>query len=196
LFSGKTTLYLHAGQSVEIIHALDLAERNGIKKVVLVSGPAIAEIATLVAEKKIPVVLNRIHELPALPEGPVFQASKLVSELLKAGITLALDYEGNMEIMGARNLGFIAGNTRAYGLSEEESLSLITRNPAKILGIDQTCGTLEPGKDATFFLSKGNALDMKSQQLTAAWIQGRQLTLESKQTQLYEKFAKMLQSGR
>jgi imidazolonepropionase-like amidohydrolase len=196
VFAGKTRLYIHASQSVEIIHGLNLAEKFGISDVALVSGSAVTEVAELLALKKIPVVLNRIHDLPGQPEGPVFQASRVPQMLMKAGLTVALDYEGSMEIMGARNLGFVAGSTRAYGLGDEEALSLITRNPARILGIDKTCGTLSPGKDATFFLSKGNALEMKSQELTAAWIQGRKISLESKQTQLYEKFAKMLQNGR
>ena len=196
VFSGKTRLYIHASQPVEIIHALNLAEKSGISQPALVTGTAVSELAGMIAAKNIPVVLNRLHDLPAQAEGPVFQASFVPAQLQKAGITVALDYEGNMEIMGARNLGFVAGNTRAFGLGEEEALSLITRNPARILGIDKTCGTLSPGKDATFFISKGNALEMKTQELTAAWIQGRKVSLESKQTQLYQKFAKMLQNGR
>ena len=196
VFSGKTRLYIHASQPVEIIHGLNLAEKFGIINPVLVSGSGVAEVAELLVRKNIPVVLNRLHDLPAQAEGPVFQASRIPQKLVRAGLTVALDYEGNMEIMGARNLGFVAGTTRAYGLSEEEALSLITRNPARILGIEKTCGTLSPGKDATFFLSRGNALEVKTQELTSAWIQGRRISLESKQTQLYEKFARMLQSGR
>lgn len=196
VFSGSSALYIHANQATEILHALDVVEKNQIKNIVLVTGSEVLELASLLQKKQIPVVLNRIHDLPSLPEGPVFQAAKVPAQLLKAGINLALDYEGSMEIMGARNLGFLAGNTRAYGIGEEEALSLITRNPARILGIEKTCGTVEAGKDATFFLSAGNALDMKTQQITAAWIQGRSISLESKQTQLFEKFGKMLQEGR
>ncbi len=196
LFSGKSTLYIHANQAVEIIQALDFAEKMGLRNIVLVSGSGVMEVLGLLKEKNIPLVLNRLHDLPAQADAPVFQAAKVPAELQKAGLLFALDYEGSMEVMGARNLGFVAGNTRAFGLSDEDALSLITRNPARILGIDKTCGTLEPGKDATFFLSSGNALEMKGQQLSHAWIQGRQLSLESKQTHLYEKFGKMLSTGR
>jgi imidazolonepropionase-like amidohydrolase len=101
-----------------------------------------------------------------------------------------------MEILGARNLGFLAGPATGYGISQEDALSLITRNPAKILGIDKRCGTIEVGKDASFFLSAGNALDMKTQNISQAWIQGRPVSMESKQTVLYEKFRNMLIDGR
>jgi len=95
-----------------------------------------------------------------------------------------------MERMGARNIPFHAGTAVAYGLPYEEGVKAITLTPAKMLGIDATCGSLETGKDATLFISKGDALDMRTNQLTAAFIQGRMIDLGSKQTELYEKYMK------
>jgi imidazolonepropionase-like amidohydrolase len=115
---------------------------------------------------------------------------------VSAGIQVALDYSGDMEIMGSRNLAFLAGSATRYGLTKEQALQLITLNPAMIVGLDKTCGSLEAGKDATLFISEGDALDMSTQKLTHAWIQGRPVTLESKQTALYSKFSKMLEEGR
>ncbi|MFN8700344.1 MAG: amidohydrolase, partial [Flavobacteriales bacterium] len=62
--------------------------------------------------------------------------------------------------------------------------------PAEILGISDRCGSLEVGKDATLFLSAGDALDMRTNALKHAFIQGRQIDLRSKQTELYEKYKK------
>jgi imidazolonepropionase-like amidohydrolase len=90
--------------------------------------------------------------------------------------------------MGARNLPFYAGTAVAYGLPYEEAVRSLTQSPAKILGIDSTCGTLEVGKDATLFISTGDALDMRTNALTHAFIQGRSIVLRSKQTELYEKY--------
>lgn len=196
LFTGSARLYVHANHPSEIIHALDFASKMGLKNIVLVSGSQVEEVAGLLKEKNIPVVLNRIHNLPDQNDAPVFQPARVPAALMKAGLLFALDYEGGMEIMGARNLGFLAGAATAYGISQEDALSLITRNPAKILGIDKRCGTIEAGKDASFFLSAGNALDMKTQNISQAWIQGRPVSMESKQTVLYEKFRKMLTDGR
>lgn len=196
VLNGRSRLYLHASGSAGMIAALEFARSFGITNPVLVAGPEVLDILPYLKENNIPVVLNRLHDLPLQSEAPVYQQVKVPVELHRAGILFALDYEGSMEIMGARNLGFLAGSVRAHGIAEEEALSLITRNPARILGLEKICGTLETGKDATFFLSSGDALEMKSQQLKKAWIQGREIRLESKQTLLYEKFRKMLAEGR
>jgi imidazolonepropionase-like amidohydrolase len=65
---------------------------------------------------------------------------------------------------------------------------MITLTPAKILGIDKKYGSLEQGKSATLFISKGNALDMRGNQLTRAFIDGRDISLNSHQTELYERY--------
>jgi hypothetical protein len=47
---------------------------------------------------------------------------------------------------------------------------------------------LESGKDATLFISEGDALDMRTNKLTHAFIQGRMINLETHQTKLYNKY--------
>ena len=94
-----------------------------------------------------------------------------------------------MERMNTRNLPFYAGTFAAHGLDKEVALQLLTSNTAKILGIDDMVGTLEVGKDATLFISKGDALDMRGNQLTKAYIQGRYISLETHQTKLWKRYA-------
>jgi len=65
---------------------------------------------------------------------------------------------------------------------------LISGKTAKILGIDSDYGTLEVGKSATLFISKGDALDMRGNQLTHAFIDGRLISLESHQTELWKRY--------
>ena len=64
----------------------------------------------------------------------------------------------------------------------------LTRNPAKILGVDDVCGTIERGKDATLFISDGDALDVRTHHLIYAFIQGRTMDLDNRQKALYRKF--------
>jgi len=47
---------------------------------------------------------------------------------------------------------------------------------------------LEKGKDANIVISEGDLLDMKSSKVTQAFIQGRDINLDNKQTQLFEKY--------
>jgi imidazolonepropionase-like amidohydrolase len=73
-------------------------------------------------------------------------------------------------------------------LTKEEALQSITLNPAKILGIDDRTGTLEEGKDANIVISDGDILDMRTSIISAVFIQGRKVSLENKQTQLYNRY--------
>jgi len=61
---------------------------------------------------------------------------------------------------------------------------------AKILGIDDRTGSIETGKDANIVISQGDILDMRTSIVTAAFIQGRKVSLENKQTQLYDRYMK------
>ena len=87
-----------------------------------------------------------------------------------------------------RNLPFYAGQLVGQGMTKEEALKLITGNTAKILGIDDAYGTLEVGKSATLFISEGDALDMVGNQLTHAYIDGREISLETHQTKLWKRY--------
>ena len=95
-----------------------------------------------------------------------------------------------MEGMNTRNLPFYAGQVAAQGLSKEKALQLITENPAKILGIDANYGTLEIGKSATLFICEGDALDMRTNILSHAFIDGREISLETHQTKLWKRYSK------
>ncbi|MCW8980106.1 MAG: amidohydrolase family protein, partial [Altibacter sp.] len=87
-----------------------------------------------------------------------------------------------------RNLPFYAGQLVGQGMDKETALQLITSNTAKILGIDDAYGMLAPGKSATFFISEGDALDMRTNKLTHAFIDGRQISLETHQTELWKRY--------
>ena len=118
---------------------------------------------------------------------------KLAKKLVDSGVIVGLEASGDMERMNSRNLPFYAGTTVAYGLTKEQALQLITLNTAKILGIDKDYGSLEVGKSATLFISEGDALDMRTNKLVNAFIDGREISLESHQTKLWKKYSKKYQ---
>jgi imidazolonepropionase-like amidohydrolase len=90
--------------------------------------------------------------------------------------------------MNARNIPFLAGTARTYGLTNEQAIASITLNAAKIMGIDKQFGSIEEGKIATLFISKGDALDMMTNQVTTAFVHGQFIDLSNRQQQLYEKY--------
>ena len=107
---------------------------------------------------------------------------------MDAGLTITIDVSGRMERMNTRNLPFYAGTFAAYGVAKEKAVEMITLNAAKILGIDERLGSLEVGKDATVFIAEGDALDMRTNQLSHAFIQGREISLETHQTELWKRY--------
>ena len=60
------------------------------------------------------------------------------------------------------------------GLPEERALETVTINPARILGVEDRVGSLEPGKDADFILLNGDPWDARSK-VVATLIEGEQV---------------------
>ena len=184
LFNGSKKLYVHCGYVKEIESAVLFCKKYGVK-MVLVDGQDAWRLSELLKENNIPVILGRIHSLPPREDDDVDLPYKLSYLLKNAGVDVALSIGGSWQ---TRNLAFMAGTATGYGLSKEEALQCITLTPAKILGIDQTAGTLENGKDATLFISTGDALDMRTNNVESAFINGRKINLDNVQKQLYEKY--------
>ena len=190
LFSGASTLYIHCNTERSIGDALLMLDGIGIKKIVLVGAHEAYKKTALIRSFNVPVVLSRLHRLPDYSEQPTDWPFRLPSVLKDSGITVALSYTGDMEAMGTRNLAFTAGTAAAYGCSPEEALQMITLNPAQILGIDKITGSIEKGKNADFFVSEGDALDMRTCKIIRACIKGRVLDLSNHQKELYLKYCK------
>ena len=188
IFDGTQTLFVHANEEKQIMDAVQLVKRYGIKKIVIVGGYDAYKTADLLQENNVGVLLKNVHDMPESNDQDVDLPYKMARILTNKGILVGLENSGGMERMQTRNLPFLAGTCAAYGLDKEQALQLITSNTAKILGIDNQCGTLEEGKDATLFISEGDALDMRTNKLTEAFIQGRKINLNSHQTKLYSKY--------
>lgn len=188
IFDGAKTLFIHVDIAKEIIQAVSLIRSAGVKKIVVVGGYDAWRITDFLKENNIPVMLKRLHSLPDRPDDDVDLPFKLPFMLKKTGLLFCLENSGDMEAMNARNLPFLAGTAAAYGLTKEEALMTITSNTAKILGIDNTVGTLETGKDATLFISTGDALDIRTNNVEQVFIRGKKIDTDNHQKALYRKY--------
>jgi imidazolonepropionase-like amidohydrolase len=189
LINGSQTFFVHVDTEKGILDAIDFAKQNKLK-LVIIGGYHAHKIATTLQQNDVPVLLHRTHSVPNMDDEDYDLSYKKAKILTDAGVLVGLENSGQMERMNTRNLPFLAGTVAAHGLDKEKALQLITSNTAKILGIDDRLGTLETGKDATLFISEGDALDMRTNILTHAFIQGRMLNLETHQTKLWQRYMK------
>lgn len=185
LFNKTQKLYVHANTVKQMLVALDFVKEFGMD-MVIVGGNDSWQIADLLKQNNVSVILNQTHRLPTLEDDDVDQPYKTPALLQKAGVLFAIsDEDGQTR---GRNLPFNAGTAVAYGLTKEQALQAITLNAARILGIAEKTGSIEVGKDANLIISDGDILDMRSSNVTHAFIQGRDINLTDKHKQLYERY--------
>ncbi len=190
LFKGTKHIFINANDEKSIVDAVNFAKTHGVSKITIVGAYQAGNITDFLKENNISVLLRRVHSRPELEDDDYDLPYKLAKKLVDAGVLVSLEPSGQMERMNSRNLPFYAGTTVAHGLTKAQALQLITENAAKILDIADTYGTLEQGKSATLFISEGDALDMRTNLLTHAFIDGRTISLETHQTKLWKRYAK------
>lgn len=188
LFDGSRTAYINVSRAKEIKESVLYFQELGVQKIVVCGGEESPLVADFLKARNIPVLVERLHALPYKGDDAYDQPYALPKQLQDAGVLYALTYMGSMEVMGSRNLPFLAGTAVRLGLTKEQALQSITLNTAKILGIDHICGSLEIGKDASLFISTGDALDMMTNNVELAFIQGRMISLDNHQKHLYEQY--------
>lgn len=185
LFDKSKKLFVHANTVKQMLIALDFVKEFNFD-VVIVGGADSWQIADLLKQNNVAVILSQPHALPLLPDDAVDQPYKTAAQLQKAGVLFAInDDDGQTR---GRNLPFNAGTAVTYGLSKEEALQAISLNAAKIIGVGDRTGSIEVGKDANILISSGDLLDMRTSHITDAFIQGRKINLDNKQKQLAERY--------
>lgn len=185
IFNGSKKVFLKADLQKDILAGIQFFKRLGVTPV-LVSGEDAHLITGFLKENNVPVILHETHALPGREDDEVYMPYKEAKDLQDAGILFAISIDGYWQ---QRNLPFMAGTAAGFGLNKEQALAAISLNAAKILGIDKTVGSLETGKDATLFISTGDALDMRTNNVERAFISGRDINLNNHQKDLYKKFS-------
>ena len=192
--SQEKRIYFHANELQQLNDIIEFVTYFDIPNPVIVGGYDSYLVARKLKDAKIPVMLGRTHSLPDNEDDPVHLPFQLPALLQKEGVLFCLQNEGEMEAMNARNLPFQAGTAMAYGLTEEEAIQSISLNACKIMGVSENFGSIEPGKSASFFVSKGNALDIRSNQVSMILINGSFVPTSNFQSDLYQRYEKKYQA--
>lgn len=184
LFEKNKRLFVHVDDARGMMEAVRMLKPYGVD-VVIQGGAEAWQITDFLKEYNIPVILSNVHRLPQHRDSDIDQPYKTPNILHENGVKFAFSMEGSWNV---RNLMFQAGQAVAYGLPKETAVKALTLQTAEILGISKRVGSIEVGKDATFIVSKGDALDMRTSIVTDAYIMGKKVDLSDKQKVLYEKY--------
>jgi imidazolonepropionase-like amidohydrolase len=169
----------------DIRAAVELGAEFGLK-VIIAGGAEAAKVAPLLKEKNVPVLYAAVHALPRSAEDPYDINFSTPEILRRAGVKFAIVSNSAED---SRSLPFVAATAAAYGLEREDALKAITLWPAEVLGIAAKVGSIEPGKLANLLVTRGDPLDIRSE-VKYVFIEGKMVDLESRNTELYEKFTK------
>lgn len=192
LFKDNKRLYIRVDAAKDILDVVQFVRTLKIDRVAIVGGSEAHLVGTELKENSIPVVIDRVHKLPKHIDSPIEEPFKMAALLQEADLEIAFATQGSMEAMISRNLPFQVGTAVYHGLPYEEAIKALTLTPAKLMGVDEQYGSIESGKRATFFLSEGDALDIPTNKITLAFVEGRVIDLRNHQSELNEKFAKKL----
>lgn len=190
VMEGHLPLYIHAGEYKQITAALAFKEKYGFK-MVLVDGADSWKLTQQLKALNIPVILRQTQSLPSREDEDYDISFKRPALLAEAGVKFCISKVRSTS-WDTRNLPFHAGQAVAFGLPYEAALKSVTLWPAEILGIEGQYGSLEVGKSATLIVSSGDILDMRSNNITEMFIDGRKTDLENKHTLLYKKYEQRL----
>jgi imidazolonepropionase-like amidohydrolase len=181
---GRQPLFVAANSDSDIREAVAFGDRAGVK-VVIMGGLEAPRVAPLLKSKNIPVVLGSVLTLPTREDDHHAATYRAAGELAQAGVLFAFGTDGSDN---NRLLPYEAAISVAWGLDRDRALRAMTLDAATILGVADRVGSLEVGKAANFFIANGDPMEMKTQ-FTHVFINGRNVGLKSKHTELNERFS-------
>ena len=180
---GREPVVMHANLERDIRAALKFADEFKLK-VILADAEDVARVIPELKSRNIPVILGPILSLPPREDDPydlVFSNAKTLND---AGIPFAIQ---SSDAHNARNLPYNAAACAAFGLPKDVALRSVTLAPAQIFGVADKVGSLETGKLANIIVTDGDPLEIVTH-VKHLFIGGEEITLDTNQTLLYEKF--------
>lgn len=182
LFAKKLPALVNANTESQINDAIAFGDKWGVN-VVIMGGHDAWKVRKTLAQKQVPVVLSSLEQAPSdnEPYDVIYAQPGL---LYDAGVKFAFSTGSGSN---SRHVAFHAALATAYGLKPEGALKALTIWPAEIFKADREIGSIERGKLANFFITTGDALDLRTQ-VTGVFIKGRQVPPDDRSNRLYLKY--------
>jgi imidazolonepropionase-like amidohydrolase len=187
---GEIPLVVEAHRASDIATALRIADEYGLR-IILYGATEGWMVADRLAAADVPVIVKVLQNLPVNFQslGARYENAAL---LRASGVRVAITTGDSYQ---AFNLRQEAGNAVAYGPLHEDALRAITIDAARIWGLEDSYGSIEPGKVANVVVWDGDPLEM----LTAVehlFIRGRPIPLVTREQQLRDRYLRLDPEGR
>jgi imidazolonepropionase-like amidohydrolase len=162
----------HCHRADDIATAMRLADEFGYR-LVIDHGTEAALLADRIAERGVPVLIGPLLTSRSKVE---LRNRSLANpgRLAAAGVELGIITDH--PVVPIQLLHVQAALAVREGLDPAAALRAVTLTPARVIGVDDRLGSLEPGKAATLCVWSGDPLDVRSR-VEAAWIDGRPVLL-------------------
>ena len=183
----KEPIHVKANNVRQIEAAAKWSTKHDLN-IVIVGGADAWRIPEILVEKNIPVILLGVQNTPRRRFEPIHTPYKVPAMLQKAGVHFCISLDPGYPMDGhVRTLPDEAMRAASWGLTKDQALRAITLSAAEILGVDEQIGSLDLGKDATFFISDNEPLTQSNHPIKA-YIQGREIDLSDRQKNLWNKY--------
>ena len=187
VISKKQPIVIHANYERQIISAVKWSKKRNYQ-IIIAAGLDAWRVGDLLATNNIPVVLDNVFRLPQRDTDPHDINFRSAGILHQAGVKIAHSVKmGNWGATEIRNIIYAASRSMAYGLPRDVALKSITLHPAQMLNVDNKLGSLTKGKEASFIATDGDLFDIRTN-VKRMWVNGKEVSLESRHTRLYEKY--------
>jgi imidazolonepropionase-like amidohydrolase len=189
ILAGTVPFVVHVERAPDILQALAMKKRHPAVKLVLIGVTEGWRVADRVAAAGVPVIVDSYANLPVDFE-TMGATQENVVRLARAGVTVAIAPLNRFSAGAphdARLVAQFAGNAVGNGLPWAEGLKAVTLNPARIFGVADRLGSLEPGKIADVVVWDGDPLELGSEP-DVLLIAGKEESLVSRQTKLFQRY--------
>ncbi|HUG26710.1 MAG TPA: amidohydrolase family protein [Gemmatimonadales bacterium] len=178
---GEMLVVFQADRDLDILNALALAKEFSLR--VMIHGGAEAwKVAPRLAEAGVPVSLTPNTSIPSFDGlGARLDNATL---LRQAGVEVII---AQNDSGGERNLRYGAGNAVRNGMGWDEAMQAVTLVPARVFGIADDYGSLEPNKVANLVIWSGDPFEFASA-VERMFIRGREVSLRTRETELMERY--------
>jgi imidazolonepropionase-like amidohydrolase len=170
VLTGEIPWRQHCHRADDIATAMRLADEFGYR-LVIDHGTEAVLLADRLAERGIPVLIGPLLTSRSKVE---LRNRSLANPARLAAAGVELGIITDHPVVPVHLLHVQAALAVREGLDPAAALRAVTLTPARILGLEDRLGSLEPGKHATLCVWSGDPLDARSR-VESAWIEGRQV---------------------